>query len=216
MSAARSVIRDIFQRGDIIWNIHAPVVRSSEAEPLVRVRGDVLLPPVSSALEALVVCEEACAVWSCARADAGLAQAAVTLRQCRQEKRNREGVPRAVGTQHSASWIPAARSGQVAATSASPQLFASKSCAYRMLLCVPLRDRLLDPGPDRRKKKTWKKNYRTSPAAAPGPLTSVTVTRRCQTRALVFERLLRDLGITGPSRGAFTLLGPDSIYQISL
>ena len=34
--------------------------------------------------------------------------------------------------------------------------------------------------------------------------------------ALVFERLLRDLGITGPSRGAFTLLGPDSIYQISL
>jgi len=36
------------------------------------------------------------------------------------------------------------------------------------------------------------------------------------TEALVLERLLRDLGITGPSRGAFTLLGPDSIYQISL
>ena len=34
--------------------------------------------------------------------------------------------------------------------------------------------------------------------------------------ALVFERFLRDLGITGSSRGAFTLLGPDSIYQISL
>ena len=34
--------------------------------------------------------------------------------------------------------------------------------------------------------------------------------------ALVLERLLRDLGITGPPRGAFTLLGPDSIYQISL
>ena len=30
------------------------------------------------------------------------------------------------------------------------------------------------------------------------------------------KRSLRDLGITGPSRGAFTLLGPDSIYQISL
>ena len=30
------------------------------------------------------------------------------------------------------------------------------------------------------------------------------------------KRFLRDLGITGPSRGAFTLLGPDSIYQISL
>ena len=36
------------------------------------------------------------------------------------------------------------------------------------------------------------------------------------TEALVLERLLRDLGITGPLRGAFTLLGPDSIYQISL
>jgi len=36
------------------------------------------------------------------------------------------------------------------------------------------------------------------------------------TEALVLERLLRDLGITGPSRGAFTQLGPDSIYQISL
>jgi hypothetical protein len=34
--------------------------------------------------------------------------------------------------------------------------------------------------------------------------------------ALVLERLLRDLGITGPPRGAFTLLGLDSIYQISL
>jgi transposase len=30
------------------------------------------------------------------------------------------------------------------------------------------------------------------------------------------KRFLRDLGITGPSRGAFTLLGPDFIYQISL
>ena len=30
------------------------------------------------------------------------------------------------------------------------------------------------------------------------------------------KRFLRDLGITGPSRGAFTLLGPDSMYQISL
>jgi len=30
------------------------------------------------------------------------------------------------------------------------------------------------------------------------------------------KRSLRDLGITGPLRGAFTLLGPDSIYQISL
>ena len=36
------------------------------------------------------------------------------------------------------------------------------------------------------------------------------------TEALVLERLLRDLGTTGPLRGAFTLLGPDSIYQISL
>ena len=36
------------------------------------------------------------------------------------------------------------------------------------------------------------------------------------TEALVLERLLRDLGITGPPRGAFTLLGLDSIYQISL
>ena len=30
------------------------------------------------------------------------------------------------------------------------------------------------------------------------------------------KRFLRDLGVTGPPRGAFTLLGPDSIYQISL
>ena len=30
------------------------------------------------------------------------------------------------------------------------------------------------------------------------------------------KRFLRDLGITGPSRRAFTLLGPDFIYQISL
>ena len=30
------------------------------------------------------------------------------------------------------------------------------------------------------------------------------------------KRSLRDLGITGPPRGAFTLLGLDSIYQISL
>ena len=30
------------------------------------------------------------------------------------------------------------------------------------------------------------------------------------------KRFLRDLGVTGPPRGAFTLSGPDSIYQISL
>ena len=40
--------------------------------------------------------------------------------------------------------------------------------------------------------------------------------REKRAEALVLERLLRDLGITGPPRGAFTLLGLDSIYQISL